>query len=81
MSFPPQVAPDVVRNSVLASETGWVEVDDFTMRHKRFANVFAVGDCGSMPNAKTAAAVRKQAPIVAVNALAVLDGKEPLGGL
>ena len=74
---PPQVAPDVVRNSVLASETGWVEVDDFTMRHKRFANVFAVGDCGSMPNAKTAAAVRKQAPIVAVNALAVLDGKEP----
>ncbi len=73
---PPQVAPDVVRDSALAAESGWVEVDDFTMRHKRFANVFAVGDCGSMPNAKTAAAVRKQAPIVAVNALAVLDGKD-----
>jgi len=74
---PPQRAPDVVAQSPLAAESGWVEVDDATLRHKRFANVFAVGDCGSMPNAKTAAAARKQAPIVAVNALAVLDGKDP----
>lgn len=74
---PPQTAPDVIRSSPLAVESGWVEVDDFSLRHKRFANVFAVGDCGSMPNAKTAAAVRKQAPIAAVNALAILDGKEP----
>jgi sulfide:quinone oxidoreductase len=74
---PPQRAPDVVAKSPLAAESGWVEVDDFTLRHKRFSNVFAVGDCGSMPNAKTAAAARKQAPVAAVNALAVLDGKEP----
>ena len=75
---PPQVAPDVIRSSPLAAESGWVEVDDRSLRHKRFPNVFALGDCGSMPNAKTAAAVRKQAPIVAVNALAVLNGKEPV---
>ena len=74
---PPQCAPDVVADSPLAAESGWVDVDDFTLRHKRYANIFGVGDCGSMPNAKTAAAVRKQAPIVAVNALAVLNGKEP----
>jgi sulfide:quinone oxidoreductase len=74
---PPQRAPDVVAKSPLAAESGWVEVDNFTLRHKRFANVFSVGDCGSMPNAKTAAAARKQAPVAAVNALAVLDGKDP----
>ena len=74
---PPQTAPDVIRSSPLAAESGWVEVDDASLQHKRFANVFAVGDCGSMPNAKTAAAARKQAPIVAVNALAVLDGVAP----
>ena len=34
-------------------------------------------DAGNMPNAKTAAAVRKQAPVAAVNALAILDGHEP----
>ena len=74
---PPQVAPDIIRSSPLAAESGWVEVDDRNLRHKKFPNVFALGDCGSMPNAKTAAAVRKQAPIVAANALAVLDGKDP----
>ncbi|WP_245638401.1 NAD(P)/FAD-dependent oxidoreductase [Croceicoccus bisphenolivorans] len=75
---PPQVAPDFLRDSPLAAESGFVEVDDFTLRHKRYANVFGLGDAGSMGNAKTAAAARKQAPIVAVNALSVLAGGEPV---
>lgn len=74
---PPQVAPDFIRTSAIAADSGWVDVDDATLRHKKFANIFAVGDCGSMPNAKTAAAARKQAPVVAVNALDVLAGKSP----
>ena len=75
---PPQVAPDFIRASPLANAAGFVDVDDLTLRHNRFANIFALGDAGGMPNAKTAAAVRKQAPIVAVNALAVLDGAGPV---
>ena len=72
---PPQVAPDFVRNSPLAGPAGWIDVDDATLRHKRFDNVFALGDVSSAPNAKTVAAARKQAPIVAENVLATLDGK------
>jgi sulfide:quinone oxidoreductase len=75
---PPQVAPDFIADSPLAAESGFVDVDQFTLRHHRFPDIFAVGDVGSMPNAKTAAAARKQAPIVAVNALAVLDGHAPV---
>ena len=76
---PPQVAPQFVADSPLAhAESGFVDVDKFTLRHVRHPNVFGLGDAGSSPNAKTAAAVRKQAPIVAVNALAVLDGKQPV---
>lgn len=74
---PPQKAPQVVSDSSLADEAGYVEVDQETLRHKRFSNVFAIGDSGGMPNAKTAAAVRKQAPVVAINALAVIEGKKP----
>ena len=74
---PPQVAPDFVRTSPLANAGGWIEVDEATLRHKRFDNVFALGDAAATSNAKTAAAARKQAPIVAENVLAVLDGKEP----
>ncbi len=66
---PPQKAPDFIRISPLADAAGWVDVDPGTLRHKIFANVFALGDVGNMTNAKTAAAARKQAPVVAHNVL------------
>lgn len=68
---PPQVAPDFVRVSPLADAAGWVDVDPATLRHRKYDNVFALGDVGNMPNAKTAAAARKQAPVVAHNVLAL----------
>lgn len=37
--------------------------------------MFGLGDGGSTPNAKTMAAARKQAPVVAANLIAVLSGK------
>ncbi len=74
---PPQVAPKFVADSPLAAESGFVDVDQYTMQHVRYPNIFGLGDAGSMPNAKTMAAARKQAPIVALNALAVLDGNQP----
>jgi sulfide:quinone oxidoreductase len=66
---PPQTAPDFIRVSPLADAAGWVDIDPATMRHKTFANIFALGDVGNSPNAKTAAAARMQAPVVAHNVL------------
>ncbi|MGE4187168.1 MAG: TIGR01244 family sulfur transferase [Hyphomicrobiaceae bacterium] len=67
---PPQTAPDFIKASPLADQAGWVDVDHGTLRHRQFANVYALGDVSSSPNAKTAAAARKQAPVVAQNLLA-----------
>lgn len=69
---PPQSAPDVIKRSPLANGAGWVDVDRNSMRHNRYANVFALGDAGSTPNSKTAAAVREQGPVVATNVLTAL---------
>ncbi|MGS0759508.1 NAD(FAD)-dependent dehydrogenase, partial [Roseateles sp. GG27B] len=41
---PPQKAPDFVCVSPLADAAGWVDVDPATLRHKTFANIFALGD-------------------------------------
>lgn len=71
---PPQSPPDWVKQSPLANESGFIEVDPTTLQHARFDNVFALGDAGSTPNSKTAAAVRLQAPVVAGNLLARLEG-------
>lgn len=71
---PPQTAPDFIRVSPLADEAGWVDVDQNTLRHKTFENVWSMGDVMNAPNAKTAAAARKQAPVVAENVLADMSG-------
>ncbi|MEL6956448.1 MAG: TIGR01244 family sulfur transferase [Pseudomonadota bacterium] len=74
---PPQTSLDFVKNSPLANEAGWVDVDGETLQHTKYGNVFGLGDAGSSPNAKTAAAVRKQAPVAAHNVICALDGKAP----
>ena len=69
---PPQKAPDFVRVSPLADAAGWVDVDPASLRHKTYVNVFALGDVTNTSNAKTAAAARKQAPVVANNVLVAM---------
>ncbi|WP_235674146.1 MULTISPECIES: bifunctional protein tyrosine phosphatase family protein/NAD(P)/FAD-dependent oxidoreductase [unclassified Paracoccus (in: a-proteobacteria)] len=71
---PPQTAPDFIRVSPLADPAGWVDVDQATLRHKGFDNIWALGDVMNAPNAKTAAAARKQAPTVAENIVADIAG-------
>ena len=65
---PPQRAPEFIRKSTLAAADqpglGWVEVDQYTLQHKRYSNIFALGDVANTPNAKTGAAAIKQAPVL-----------------
>jgi sulfide:quinone oxidoreductase len=80
---PPMRAPDAVKGSDLAWQAGpfaaggWLEVDKDTLRHRRYGNVFGVGDVNGTPRGKTAATVKKSAPIVAHNLVEVIAGREP----
>ncbi len=56
----------------LADGAGWIDVDPDSLRHKAWANIHALGDATNTSNAKTAAAARKQAPVVAHNVLAAM---------
>ena len=71
---PPQVSPNVISSSPLADAEGWCEVDQHTLQHPRFSNVFAVGDICGTPSAKTAAAARKQIIVAAENLLSLRAG-------
>lgn len=70
---PPQAAPDFIKNSPLANEAGWVDVNIETLQHVRYPNVFGIGDAAGLPTAKTGAAIRKQAPIVVANILKLIE--------
>lgn len=56
---PPMSSPDVLKMSPVADAAGWVDVDKETLQHKKYPNVFGIGDCTNIPTSKTAAAVGK----------------------
>ena len=72
---PPMGPPEFIAASPLADAEGWVEVDPQTLRHVRYQNVFALGDCSNLPTSKTAAAIRKQSPALVQNLLAAMKGE------
>lgn len=75
---PPMQAPASIRESKLADAGGWLDVDKYTLQHKRYENVFGLGDCTNLPTSKTGAAIRKQAPVVVHNLLDQMYGKVPV---
>jgi sulfide:quinone oxidoreductase len=80
---PPMRAPDAVKNSDLAwkegpfAAGGWLEVDKTTLQHRRYPNVFGIGDVNGTPRGKTAATVKKSAPLVAHNLVEQIAGRKP----
>lgn len=72
---PPQSAPDFIKTSPLANAAGWIDVEKHTLQHNSFKNIFACGDAAALPVSRTGAAIRKQAPILVRNLLAVMKGK------
>ena len=72
---PPQGPQDCLKESPVSNADGFVDVDQFTLQHTRYPNIFGLGDCCSSPNSKTAAAARKQIVVVAENLLAAKHNK------
>jgi len=80
--IPPMRTPEPVRNSPLPwtagplAADGWIEVDQSTLQHRRYPNVFGVGDVNGVPKGKTAASVKWQVPVAVENMVAVATDKE-----
>jgi NADH dehydrogenase FAD-containing subunit len=67
-------APDFLKGSAISNPSGFVEVDR-GLRHKKYSNIWALGDCIALPNAKTAAAAYSEAPVLVHNLKTALEGK------
>lgn len=79
--IPPQRAPEVIWQSGLNwadkwTDQGWVEVDQKTLRHRRYPDIFALGDVAGVPKGKTAASVKWQVPVVEDHLVAAINGGE-----
>jgi sulfide:quinone oxidoreductase len=56
-------------------DEGWMEVEKATLRHKRFPNVFGIGDIAGVPKGKTAASVKWQVPVAVDHLVASIQGR------
>jgi sulfide:quinone oxidoreductase len=79
--IPPMRAPEVVRQAGLSwadkwTDQGWVEVDQKSLRHLRYPEIFAVGDVAGVPKGKTAASVKWQVPVIEEHLAAAITGGE-----
>jgi sulfide:quinone oxidoreductase len=54
-----------------------MKVDKNTLQHTTYKNIFGCGDTIGTPFGKTGGSVRKQAPVLVENMLALMTGKEP----
>ncbi len=77
---PPMSAPDAVVNSPLGwqkgSAQGWLEVDRETLQHRRYPNVFGIGDVCGIPLGETGGSAGHHGPIMVGNLIAQMEKKE-----
>lgn len=73
---PPMSSPDALKTSpLLVDANGFLNVDKSTLQHKKYPNIFGIGDCTNLPTSRTAAAVAAECGILRQNLTRLMDGK------
>ena len=76
---PPMSASKALVDSSLSwkkgNSKGWLEVDPETLQHRRYKNVYGIGDVCGIPICRTGGSARHQGPIVVGNLVATIEGE------
>jgi len=73
---PPMKAPKEIAQSEVASANGWIPVNQETLQHVKYPNIFSLGDIAAVALGKTGGSVRKQYKIVANNIISAIKNEE-----
>ncbi|RIB17165.1 hypothetical protein C2G38_2017068 [Gigaspora rosea] len=71
---PPMGPPSFIAESKIGNAAGWVDVDQYTLQHVKYPNIFSLGDSSSAPTSKTAAAISAQSGVLKKNLLNLING-------
>jgi len=78
------VPPMGAKGAISRSKLGWLtgtakgclEVDRYTLQHRRYKNVFGIGDVCAIPIGKTGGTARHHGPVMVGNLISAMEGKE-----
>ncbi|XP_041355640.1 sulfide:quinone oxidoreductase, mitochondrial-like [Gigantopelta aegis] len=73
---PPMSAPDPLKAAKkLVNEAGFLDVNQYTLQHTMYPNIFGIGDCTNVPTSKTAAAAASQGFVLSHSLAAQMAGQ------
>ena len=73
---PPSKPHKELVDAGITNEEGLVDVNPYTLQHKRFENIFAFGDCIGINSTRTQNAAIAQNPIIRHNLIQFMHGKD-----
>ena len=74
---PPHRGQQVIEDSGLGDERGWVPVDKHTLKHVEFEHVWAIGDTTNIPISKSGSVAHYEALVAAAEVAAAVRGEAP----
>ena len=63
-AVPPMGPHPYIAESGLGDANGYVDCNKHTLRHNKYSNIWGIGDCTSLPCAKTAAAIFSETEVL-----------------
>ncbi len=74
---PPHKGADVVRESGIGDEDGWINVDKYTLNIVGYDDAYAIGDATNLPVSKAGSVADFEAEVVSRRIMDEIEGYEP----
>lgn len=74
---PPHRGQEVIEDSALGDERGWIPVDKNTLKHTKFERIWAIGDATDIPISKSGSVAHYEATVAAAEITAEVNGEAP----
>lgn len=77
VSIPPNFGAQFIENSGIGDAMCYVDTDHFTLKAKKFPNIYVIGDATNVPTSKAGAVAHYEADTVIENMIREIEGMEP----
>ena len=78
VTIPPNLGSQVIMDSEIGNVMGYMETDNYTLKSKKYANMYIIGDATDVPTSKAGSVAHYQSDIVVENLLREIEDLPPL---
>ena len=76
VSIPTNMGTNAIERSGLGDDLNFVPTDQYTLRSKKYDNIFVLGDASDIPTSKAGSVAHFASDVVFENLMSALDGRE-----